>query len=62
MEKCAYCSKRTMIPIVCHCKLPFCLKHRMPETHACHIDYREKGKLDLSGKLIKVQAAKVEQI
>ncbi len=62
MEKCAYCNKRTMIPIVCRCNLPYCLKHRMPETHACHIDYREIGKQDLSGKLVKVQAAKVEKL
>ena len=62
MEKCSYCNKRTMIPIVCHCNMTFCLKHRMPETHACHVDYREKGKLDLSGKLVKLESIKLEKI
>ena len=62
MEKCAYCQKKTMMPIVCRCKLPFCLKHRMPETHACHIDFRELGKRDLSDKLVKVESQKLEKI
>lgn len=62
MEKCSHCNKGTMIPIVCHCKMTFCLKHRMPESHACHYDFREAGKQDLSGKLIKLKAIKVEKI
>lgn len=51
-----------MIPIICQCKMSFCVKHRMPEIHACHVDYREKGKLDLSDKLVKVEADKLEKI
>jgi len=51
-----------MFPIVCRCNLPYCLKHRMPETHACHIDYREIGKQDLSGKLVKLESNKLEKI
>ena len=62
MEKCSYCNKKTMIPIICQCKMSFCVKHRMPEIHACHVDYREKGKLDLSDKLVKVEADKLEKI
>jgi hypothetical protein len=34
----------------------------MPETHACHIDYREIGKQDLSGKLVKLESNKLEKI
>jgi hypothetical protein len=34
----------------------------MPESHACHYDFREAGKQDLSGKLIKLKAVKVEKI
>ena len=62
MEKCSYCNKNTMMPIVCKCNMTLCLKHRMPEMHACHVDYREAAKKELAEKLVKVEATKVEKI
>ena len=47
MNRCAYekCNKKlNLVPYTCRCEKMFCSKHRLPETHNCNYDYKNKGK------------------
>ena len=44
-NRCAICNcKLKMTDIECRCKFKYCLKHRMPETHQCDVDYKEDAR------------------
>ena len=44
-HKCNFCRKKislTMQELVCVCGKEFCLSHRLPESHDCTFNMREK--------------------
>ena len=44
-DGCSFCSKgNILIPYRCKCQLNFCKKHRLPENHNCHFDFKEEGR------------------
>jgi hypothetical protein len=45
-------SERTM---VCACVKAFCSRHRLPEQHACPVDFRARAKKALETDLVKVR-------
>jgi hypothetical protein len=46
----------------CGCEKTFCMKCRLPETHMCTVDYKEKGKDKLVKENPIVVAEKVIKI
>jgi hypothetical protein len=62
LEGCKRKLKLTELTTPCKCSKAFCMKHRHAEEHRCTFNYREKGLLDLSKTLVKIQAEKLEII
>ena len=65
--RCHICKKKiplTMRGTPCHCGFEFCSLHRLPETHGCTFDHREKHLSSASDKItaMKCVADKVEKI
>jgi predicted nucleic acid binding AN1-type Zn finger protein len=58
---CDGCKKKVNIMgFACKCGNRYCISHFQPEKHACKYDYTDK--LQLSKKLIKMDASKVPPI
>ena len=65
--RCHVCKKKiplTMRGTPCQCGFEFCNLHRLPETHGCTFDHREKHLSSASEKInsMKCVANKVEKI
>jgi hypothetical protein len=57
------CKKKlTLIDLKCKCGIKFCLSHRMPEDHACSIDFKADTIKNLEKQLVKISAPKLERI
>ncbi|EFJ29469.1 hypothetical protein SELMODRAFT_91519 [Selaginella moellendorffii] len=63
-NRCILCSKKITLSMVfkCRCELVFCAKHRHPEDHSCHYDYRDKGRKDISKANPVIKAEKITKI
>ena len=60
MLKCSQCNKKVIIPITCSCSKVYCIKHRMPEDHACTFNFKEKSKEILSNQMPVVTSEKLQ--
>jgi len=57
------CRKRLgMHSYMCDCALTFCRRHRLPEAHACTIDYRERDAEADAAALPRVVPVKVPRV
>lgn len=60
MLKCSQCKKKDVFAITCSCSKVYCIKHRMPEDHACPFDFKEKSKEILSNQMPAVTSEKLQ--
>ena len=62
-KRCYHCNKKIkLIEYACRCNEIFCQKCRMPESHNCTFDYKNKGKTQLAQNLPLVKCDKVIKI
>lgn len=60
--KCSQCKKKSYMTVYCSCEKTFCMNCRLPETHMCKVNYKEKGKDKLVKENPVVVAEKVIKI
>lgn len=59
-KKCFSCNKKVgLLGTECKCCFVFCNAHRLPESHNCSFDFREKGQKDLEKTVVKVSNGKI---
>ena len=46
----------------CKCKFVFCNAHRLPESHHCEFNFREKGQKELEKTVVRVDKGKLAEI
>jgi hypothetical protein len=62
MTKCNFCKKKTLIQYNCKCGGIYCITCRYDDKHNCQFNYIEHQKNELSNKLEKIIANKIEII
>ena len=61
--ECAFCRRRTpLLSFTCKCEWSFCVKHRMPEDHACVFDHKACGRSNILLNNPRIQRQKMEPI
>jgi predicted nucleic acid binding AN1-type Zn finger protein len=59
-KRCPTCRhKLALTDFACRCGPKFCSAHRLPESHSCTFDFRERDRAVLSNQLVKVVADKM---
>lgn len=46
----------------CPCDGDFCIKHKDPDAHYCHFDFKENNKKELEAKMPKTNSSKITKI
>lgn len=59
---CQHCKRKTLMKVVCKCKMVVCFNCRDPEFHECNFDYHAEAKEKLKKDNPSVIAEKMVKI